>query len=159
MNPLAAGTPETTETLLNTPPPLHLKHRPIFIVPYEPFDGPRAGASDAKYLSVGLAQWRTDEDPDAVSAKTWRYVDGKWSRMSEELPLHRLADLCAFTARSVFGVSERHTLPIPAGSFEGQTAAIEAREIEPYPVGFGEQKERLRSRLRALRDTLNALEL
>jgi len=62
------------------------------MVPYERFDGSYAGNTDAKYLSLGLAQWRGPADPDAVSAKVWRYVEGKWSRMSEELPLHRVID-------------------------------------------------------------------
>jgi hypothetical protein len=86
LGPLINSTPETTVTLVNFPAPLHLKHCPTFMVPYEPFDGPYVEDTDAKYLSVGLAQWRNPDDPDAVSAKVWRYVDGKWSRMSEEIP-------------------------------------------------------------------------
>lgn len=159
MNPLTKVTPETTETMLNVSPPLHLKHRAVFMVPYEPFDGPYAGRTDVMYLSVGLAQWRNSEDPDAVSAKTWRYVDGKWSRLSEELPLHRLVDLCVFAARSVFGTSDHSTVVLPAHSFEGQRTALEARQLESYPAAFAEQRERLKTRLRVLRDTLNALKL
>ena len=159
MNPLIASTPETTATLVNFTAPLHLKHRPIFMVPYEPFDGPYAGNTDAKYFSVGLAQWRSPDDPDAVSAKTWRHVDVKWSRMSEELPLHRVADLCSFMARSVFGASARGTVAMPAGTFEGQSEAMEAKQLEPYPVGFDQQRERLRERLRSLLEVLNGLEL
>lgn len=159
MNPLVSSTPETTATLVNYPAPLHLKHRPIFMIPYEPFDGPYAGATDAKYLSIGDAQWRHPNDPDAVSAKVWRHSDEKWSRMSEEIPLHRLADLCSFMARSVFGASNRNTVALPAGAFEGQAEAMEARQLEPYPAGFSEQRERLKARLRALRDLLNGLEL
>ena len=124
-----------------------------------PLTGWYAGDTDAKYLSVGLAQWRNPDDPDAVSAKTWRHVDGKWSRMSEELPLHRLADLCLFMARSVFGASDRSTVALPAGTFEGQSEAMEARELEPYPAEFGAQRDRLQARLRVLREVLNGLDL
>ncbi len=159
MNPLVTSTPETTATLLNYPPPLHLKHRPKVMMPYEPFDGPYIGDTDAKYLSVGDAQWRNPQDPDAVSAKVWRYVDGKWSRMSEELPLHRLIDLCSFAACSVFGATERNTVRFPADTYEGQTTAMEAKQLEPYPVGFSEQLPRIRARLRVLRDVLNDLHL
>lgn len=159
MNPLLRTTPETTANLVNFPPPLHLKHQPIFMVPYEPFDGPYIGHTDAKYLSIGRAQWRELDDEDAISAKVWRYVGDKWSRMSEELPLHRLVDLCSFMARSVFGTSNRDTAMLPAGSFEGQADAMEARQLEPYPAGFDEQRERVKARLRALRDLLNDLEL
>ena len=31
-----------------------------------------------------------NNDHDALSAKVWRYSGEKWSRMSEEIPLHRL---------------------------------------------------------------------
>src|SRR2546425_4802828 len=100
MNPVATPTPETTPTLLNYPPPLHLKHKAMVMLPYEAFDGPYAGNTDAKYLSLGRAQWNHDNEtaPD-MSAKVWRYPDHKWSRLSEELPLHRLVDLCILMVR------------------------------------------------------------
>lgn len=164
MNPLIASTPETTSTLVNCPAPMHLKHRPIVMVPYAPFDGlPEPGTSaedtDAKYLSVGLAQWRSPDNPDAISAKVWRYVDEKWSRMSEEIPLGRLVDLCSFAARSIFGMSEDNTVPLPAGTFEGQTTAMEAKRLEPFPAGFDGERERMKVRLLVLRDLLNSLDL
>lgn len=159
MNPLVSTTLETTATLVNFPAPMHLKHCPIFMVPYEPFDGPYIGDTDAKYLSIGLAQWRNPDDPDAISAKTWRYVGEKWSRMGEEIPLHRLVDLCSFTARSVFGVSDQNTVELPPGTFEGQAEIMEARQLEPFPDEFDEQRERLKVRLQLLRDLLVSLEL
>ena len=64
------------------------------MLPYEPFDGPYSGDTDALYLSIGLAQWRDTDDTYELSAKVWRMPEEKWSRMSEEIPLHRLADLC-----------------------------------------------------------------
>lgn len=160
MNPLVGTTPETTSTLLNFPPPLHLKHRPSFMIPYEPFDGQYIGATDAKYLSLGAAQYRGPDDPDAVSAKTWRYVDGKWSRMSEEVPLHRIVDLCAFLAQCLFDASAQDTVIFPAGTFEGQANSMEARLIEPLPEAYhGEQRDRLAARLTVLRDVLIGLPL
>ncbi|GAL60420.1 hypothetical protein EV102420_38_00230 [Pseudescherichia vulneris NBRC 102420] len=69
--------------------PTHLKHQPVYVVEnYDQIDGPYAGNSDAKGLSIGVAQW----GPDA-SAKIWRKPDDRWSRQSEELPLHRVLDL------------------------------------------------------------------
>ena len=74
------STRETEETLLNFPPPTWLKHQPIFILPYASFDGPYAeDPRDVKYLSIGFAQWRNEDDPDALSAKVWRYSGEKWS--------------------------------------------------------------------------------
>lgn len=48
--------------------------------------------TDTKGLSLGLAQWN-DRGKVDISAKVWRYTGEKWSRQSEELPLHRVLDL------------------------------------------------------------------
>lgn len=73
--------------------PTTLKHKPVIVAPnYEQVDGRQAYQSDAKGLSLGLAQWN-DRGRVDISAKVWRYTGEKWSRQSEELPLHRVLDL------------------------------------------------------------------
>ncbi|MDE7034766.1 MAG: hypothetical protein K2O74_00755, partial [Eubacteriales bacterium] len=73
--------------------PTTLKHKPVIVSEdYDLIDGRRAGDSDAKGLSLGLAQWN-ERGRVEISAKVWRYTGGKWSRQSEELPLHRVLDL------------------------------------------------------------------
>lgn len=74
--------------------PKNLKHRPIIVVEdYEKMDGAYANNTDAVGLSLGLAQWNGSFGTD-LSAKVWRVNDdGKVSRQSEELPLHRIFDL------------------------------------------------------------------
>lgn len=73
--------------------PATLKHKPVFVVEnYGNVDGRNACHTDAKGLSLGLAQWNERGKVD-VSAKVWRYTGEKWSRQSEELPLHRVLDL------------------------------------------------------------------
>lgn len=73
--------------------PTTLKHKPVLLVKaYDAIDGRYAGHSDAKGLSIGLAQWN-DRGRVDVSAKVWRYTGEKWSRQSEEMPLHRVLDL------------------------------------------------------------------
>jgi len=70
--------------------PKHLKHKPIISVSaYDNIDGKYAKNTDAKALSIGKAQW----DNDDLSVKVWRHSSGKWSRQSEELPIHRVFDL------------------------------------------------------------------
>jgi hypothetical protein len=72
--------------------PTTLKHKPVFVSDgYDRIDG-RISDSDAKGLSLGLAQWNERGKVD-ISAKVWRYTGQKWSRQSEELPLHRVFDL------------------------------------------------------------------
>lgn len=73
--------------------PTTLKHKPVIVSDnYEHVDGRYAYNTDAKGLSLGLAQWN-DRGKVDISAKVWRYTGEKWSRQSEELPLHRVLDL------------------------------------------------------------------
>ena len=81
--------------------PIALRHKPVITSEnYEQVDGRTAYKSEAKGLSLGLAQWNDRGRVDA-SAKVWRYTGGKWSRQSEELPLHRVLDLAILVARSM----------------------------------------------------------
>lgn len=80
--------------------PATLKHKPVIVSEnYENVDGRYAGDTDAKGLSLGLAQWN-DRGTVDISAKVWRYTGEKWSRQSEELPLHRVLDLAIFVCRA-----------------------------------------------------------
>lgn len=80
--------------------PTNLKHKPVIVSEdYENIDGRNAYNSDAKGLSLGLAQWN-DRGKVDISAKVWRHTGGKWSRQSEELPLYRVLDLAILICRS-----------------------------------------------------------
>lgn len=70
--------------------PKHLSHKPIIAVnDYDKIDALYANRTDARALSIGQAQY----DDDEISLKVFRIVGGKWSRQSEELPIHRNLDL------------------------------------------------------------------
>lgn len=80
--------------------PVTLKHKPVVVSEdYDRVDGRFAYASDAKGLSLGLAQWN-DRGRVDISAKIWRHTGEKWSRQSEELPLHRALDLAILVCRA-----------------------------------------------------------
>lgn len=80
--------------------PTSLKHKPVIVSEnYSNVDGRQAYESDAKGLSLGLAQWNDRGNVD-ISAKVWRHTGEKWSRQSEELPLHRVLDLAILIART-----------------------------------------------------------
>lgn len=88
--------------------PTTLKHKPVMVVEnYEEVDGRYAYKSDAKGLSLGLAQWN-DRGRLDISAKVWRHTGEKWSRQSEELPLHRALDLAILICRSKLYFSEAY---------------------------------------------------
>lgn len=76
--------------------PTHLSHTPIVHVEkYSKMDGEFTNATDAQSLSIGFAQWdkHLDLQDRAISLKVWRNTGKKWSRQSEELPIHRVIDL------------------------------------------------------------------
>jgi hypothetical protein len=88
--------------------PTTLKHKPVIVSEdYENVDGRKAYDSDAKGLSLGLAQWN-DRGKVDISAKVWRHTGEKWSRQSEEMPLHRALDLAILICRSKLHFKEAY---------------------------------------------------
>lgn len=91
--------------------PTTLKHKPVIVSEnYENVDGRQAYHSDAKGISLGLAQWN-DRGKVDISAKVWRYTGEKWSRQSEELPLHRVIDLAILVCRTKLHFREAYRYP------------------------------------------------
>lgn len=91
--------------------PTDLKHKPVIVVEdYSNIDGRSAYNSDAKGLSLGLAQWN-DRGRVDISAKVWRHTGERWSRQSEELPLHRVLDLAILVCRARLYFAEAYRYP------------------------------------------------
>ncbi len=88
--------------------PTTLKHKPVIVSEnYENVDGRYAYNTDAKGLSLGLAQWN-DRGKVDISAKVWRHTGEKWSRQSEEMPLHRVLDLAILVCRAKLHFQEAY---------------------------------------------------
>ena len=86
--------------------PTHLNHKPIVkLENYSKIDGAYRNYTDVQGLSLGVSQW-SDED---LSVKVWRHSGKKWSRMSEELPLHRVLDLASLIC-SALSFAQRDVL-------------------------------------------------
>ncbi|MFD0710795.1 DUF6530 family protein [Paenibacillus sp. GCM10027626] len=91
--------------------PTSLKHKPVIVVEnYEKVDGRTANNTDAKGLSLGLAQWN-DRGKVDISAKVWRHTGEKWSRQSEELPMHRVLDLAILICRGSLHFQDAYRYP------------------------------------------------
>jgi len=114
--------------------PVHLKHKPILVLNgYEAIDGKYAGNSDAQGLSLGWAQWN-DRGMVDLSAKVWRYTGEKWSRQSEELPLHRVLDLSILIAIAEMTGQGKVTTSV---KIQGEDADIEiSPEIGPNDLAL-----------------------
>ena len=91
--------------------PTTLKHKPVIVAEdYSKIDGKYAYQTDVQGMSAGLAQWN-DRGKVDISAKIWRYTGQKWSRQSEELPLHRVLDLAIFVCDTLKYFREAYRYP------------------------------------------------
>ena len=109
--------------------PIGLRHRPIVgIDDYSSYDGLYKDATDAKALSVGLAQWKYEEEDGVkeISAKVFRRKENRWSRQSEELPIHRCFDLCILIVQAL----QRST--------KGEFFEVDQDNFVPYVVNENE---------------------
>lgn len=145
---------------MDLPNPRKLRHRPVVLLPYAEHDGPfDAEKTDCKYISLGWAQY----DQDQLSVKILRYTGNRWSRQSEELPLHRCLDAALLIATTVAQVDGANSIDIGAGTLErqdqGRQLPIEANDRRDRD-NFGRRLEApvLLERLRKLADTLIALD-
>lgn len=154
--------------------PTNLKHKPVIVAEdYENIDGRYAHNSDAKGLSLGLAQWN-DRGKLDISAKIWRYTGEKWSRQSEEMPLHRVLDLAIFIcqAKSYFADAYRHQKlydesnpVISRVGLQGDAMTVSVctdnemidEDIQLFSQALSKDDELLSERLRVLADTLKKM--
>lgn len=101
--------------------PCHLEHCPVYAMPYQHFDSiyTNNSDSDARFLSIGLAQW----DNKDLSVKIMRHTGDKWTRQAEELPLHRVLDAAIFLVKVLLDRFE-NTIELERNLFAGQDQAI-----------------------------------
>lgn len=134
--------------------PSHLSHKPIVkLEDYTQLDGRFTNQTDAEGLSIGLAQWSNAKEMD-LSAKVWRYTGEKWSRQSEELPIHRVLDLASLLCASI-SYAKNDTLPI-YDDFH-ITLSKNPALIEVLKQGMANEDEHLKRSLNRLSKYLKAL--
>jgi hypothetical protein len=154
--------------------PSELKHKPVIVVEdYENIDGRYAYKSDAQGLSLGLAQWN-DRGKVDISAKVWRHTGEKWSRQSEELPLHRVLDLAILICRARRYIGEAYRAEklydperpeIDRVGLQGDAMTVSVcldnpkldEDMELLRRGFSEADELLGERFRVLERMLNEM--
>ncbi|MDL2268486.1 DUF6530 family protein [Desulfosarcina sp. OttesenSCG-928-A07] len=107
--------------------PTALKHKPVVCAEeYARIDGKYADHTDAKGLSLGLAQWNDRGNVD-ISAKIWRHSGEKWSRQSEEMPMHRVLDLAIMICKTYAYFKEAYRIP---GLYKPDQPEIDAIELQ-----------------------------
>ena len=151
--------------------PTTLKHKPVITVEnYGNVDGRQAYNSDAKGLSLGLAQWN-DRGKVEISAKVWRFTGEKWSRQSEEMPLHRVLDLAILVCKGKQHFQEAYRHPklydetnprIDRVGLQGDAMTVEIctdnpridEDIQLFSQALSRNDELLSERLHLLADLL-----
>ena len=129
------------------PTPTHLTHKPITPVDdYSQHDGKYANKTDVQSLTIGKAQY----DGNEISAKVFRQVNGKWSRQSEELPLHRIFDLGTTTLKSILMSAD---VPQPLTALN--VSAIQPNELHSILSYYKANRNILLPKLQELQILLN----
>ncbi len=154
--------------------PTTLKHKPVIVSEnYENIDGRSAYHSEAKGLSLGLAQWN-DRGKVDISAKVWRYTGEKWSRQSEELPIHRVLDLAILVCRAKQHFQDAYRYPklydpvnpiLDRIGLQGDAMTVSICEDNPmleediqlFAKGLSEDDELLSERLHVLANMLQEM--
>lgn len=101
--------------------PTELRHKPVISVEdYANIDAHHYADTDVMALSLGLAQWN-DRGKVDISAKVWRHSGERWSRQSEELPIHRAIDLTIVIAKTLEYFREAYRNP---SLYDGNSSQI-----------------------------------
>lgn len=129
-----------------------VKHHSIVGVDnYAAHDGIHKNNTDARALSIGIAQWDT-ENQEEVSAKVFRHTGEKWSPQSEELPLHRCFDLCYLIIQA-FKMSYDEKMDFESEELKPYVTDIE--NLDKIKKFYEENKDILQSKMKKLRNALN----
>mgnify|MGYP006972341224 CR=1 FL=1 len=152
--------------------PINLKHKPVFLCPdYDEVDGREAGNSETKGLSLGLAQWNDRGSVD-ISAKVWRKSGERWSRQSEELPIHRVLDLALLITEAKAFLADSYRFPklydeknplIARIGLQGSAMTVEVCDQNPmldtdirlFAEALSRDDELISERMSCLADLLN----
>lgn len=129
--------------------PQNRAHKPIVSVyNYGQIDGQYVEKTDARALSIGLATYNNDQ----ISLKVWRHTGTKWSRQSEDLPIHRCLDLVILFLASL---KKDKDLPYPTCSLQ---LTIDRNDLFDEIRNFYESpdnRKHIDARLNELRNLLN----
>ena len=141
------------------PLPTHCKHKPVlYIDDYDRIDGYYKGDTDTYYLSLGKAQW-SGEDEFVASVKTWRLVNGKWSRQSEETTLTRALDLAYLVTEGYYRYVD-HKVSKPMVSIWGKELNVENASVDGEIANHVEEffemnRDDIKAHMRHLKNLLN----
>ena len=129
--------------------PTWLSHKPIVACRYG--NGFGDDTEDAKYLSVGRAQY----DQQSASVKVLRHSGIRWSRQSEEVPIHRLGYMMQMLLSTIRLVQAEKTSP--------QTSLHEEiicpDELEFLKSEFHKNRDEIVHSIKEIKELVNLIDL
>jgi hypothetical protein len=133
--------------------PTHLQHKPIVASFYPDVEGNEA--SDARFLSIGRAQYSND----SASVKLFRRSkDGtRWSRQSEELPLARACDMALLVATVIRRLQSNEGCNDHESKSTLNEKVVAEEDLDFLRQALG--TDRVSTSLRSLREVLNSIDL
>lgn len=132
--------------------PKHLSHKPIISVnDYDKLDALYVNHTDVKALSIGEAQY----DGNHISLKVWRKPNNRWSRQSEELPIHRNLDLSILfiTALSTDTLNPQNIVSKP----NEKLTVDKPEKVQKIKDYYAKNRQFLEPRLKELKRLLNEI--
>jgi hypothetical protein len=134
--------------------PKHLAHKPIIAcsMPEVAVPGSVDASSDAKFISVGRAQYNKDE----ASVKVFRHTGGRWSRQSEEVPIYRISYMMQVFLAAIIRIQAETPQLFQSDANEEIVAPY---DIEFLRIQFNEHRKDIIKGLESVQDLLSQINL
>lgn len=132
--------------------PFHLQHKPIYACDYTRMHP----NSDLRYITVGRAQWNNKL---SASVKTFRWNEskGKWSRMSEEIPIDRLPEMTAVLLSAINATQKARKNDEVKPTYLKESFVVD--EPEFLEDQFFKNRDSLKQSLSEIKRLLNEIDL
>ena len=112
----------------------------------------RVERSDAKFISVGRAQYNNDE----LSVKMFRWSGNRWSRQSEEVPIQRLPFMMAMMLNAIYRVQHKNQKKFKSDFNE---RLVMPEDLDFMGDCFGAYKELICRGLKEVKDLINRIDI
>lgn len=140
--------------------PTHLTHKPIYAINnYHRADGIYKNDTDVYALSIGKAQWNTNEVIPSV--KVWRKKNGRWSRQSEETTITRALDMAMLVIKTLdkhYNGKDFKTEKSVFGNLEIDDMQAEGSIVEQFEDFLMDNKDDINEHIKLLKDALDSYE-
>ena len=132
-------------------PPFGLHHKPIYSCDYKKI----VPGSDLEYITVGRAQWNNKL---AASVKSFRKDrNGRWARMSEEIPIDRLPEMTMMLLSAIDAIQKNRDNKEVIPKYLNESFVTDEREF--LDDQFYQNRESLRKSLSEIKRLINEIDI